>query len=466
MTEFRATTTSHHSQRDRRPRLPLICGALAVLFAAGCALVDMFYFAITPRVPPPTMSVGVQLVADGLVAPVGLVAPPDGGGRLFILDQIGQIRIVDAGGNLLPTPFLDLAGRMVPLTTGSGDLSYDERGLLGLAFHPDYATNGRFFVFYTAPKGNNQPADFDSESHVSEFRVSGDPNIGDPSTESVLLRIGKPQSNHNGGQLAFGPNGFLYISTGDGGGADDSGNGHNSTTGNGQDKTTLLAKILRIDVDSGSPYGIPPDNPFILDVSAKPEIFALGARNPWRFSFDSGGAHRLFVADVGQNLYEEVDLVAKGDNLGWRISEADACFDPANSSSPPSQCANTAADAAPLAPPIIQYSHSNPSGGPSGLAVIGGFVYRGAALPGLTGRYVFGDWSKSFVLTDCSLFVAEESADGSWTMQEVGINNRPDGRLGEYLRSMGQDASGELYLLTSKNLGPTGATGNVYRIVP
>jgi glucose/arabinose dehydrogenase len=235
------------------------------------------------------------------VSPVGLAAPPDGSGRLFILDQIGAVRIVDADGMLLPAPFLNLADRMVPLAV-EGAFSYDERGLLGLAFHPDYATNGRFFVFYTAPKGADQPDEFDSESHISEFHVGADPNVGDPASEQVLLRIGKPQSNHNGGQLAFGPDGFLYISTGDGGGANDTGDGHNPAIGNGQDKTTLLAKILRIDVDSGSPYGLPPDNPFLADPTARPEIYALGTRNPWRFSFDSGGAHRLFVGDVGQDL--------------------------------------------------------------------------------------------------------------------------------------------------------------------
>ncbi len=449
-----------------RSRLMLLWVLMATVVTAGCALLDLFYFAFTPRNPVPTINVGLQLVAEGFASPVGLVAPPDNSGRLFILDQIGQIRIVDAGGSLLSMPFLDLSDRMIPLSTGSGAASYDERGLLGLAFHPAFATNGRFFVFYSAPRGNDQPADFDSENHVSEFRVSGDPNVADPASETVLMRIGKPQSNHNGGQLAFGPAGYLHISTGDGGGADDNGNGHNASTGNSQDKATLLGKILRIDVNSGSPYGIPLDNPFLPDATARPEIFALGVRNPWRFSFDSGGSRRLFVGDVGQNLTEEINIVRKGDNLGWRIREGAACFDPASSTNPPSQCAETAADGAPLVSPIVQYAHANPTGGPSGLAVIGGYVYRGMALPNLAGRYIFGDWSKSFVATDCSIFMAEEDANGTWAMQELGINNRLVGRVGEYLRAMGQDAAGELYLLTSKSLGPVGTTGSVYRIVP
>ena len=161
-----------------------------------------------------------------------------------------------------------------------------------------------------------------------------------------------------------------------------------------------------------------------------------------------------------------MNIVGKGDNLGWRVREAGSCFDPSNPSSSPAACAETAFDSAPLAPPILQYPHSNPTGRPSGLAVIGGFVYRGAVLPNLAGHYVFGDWSKSFVSADCSIFMATEGDDGRWAMEELGISNRPGGRLGEYLRSMGEDANGELYLLTSDNLGPTGTTGRVYRIVP
>lgn len=428
-----------------------IAGAvLAVVIVGGC-----------PPAPPPTaVNIGLQLVAEGLTAPVDLAAPPDGSGRLFVVDQPGRIRIIDAGGALLPTPFLDVTDRVVSL-----DAAYDERGLLGMAFHPDYAANGRFFVFYN-PNNASMITGWDNNVRVSEFHVSGDPNIADAGSEIILLTEGKPAPNHNGGQLAFDPDGFLLISIGDGGGAGDSGDGHNPTIGNAQDKSSLLGKILRIDVDAGSPYGIPADNPFVSQAGVRPEIYVLGARNPWRLSIDSGGARRLFVADVGQNLFEEVSIAARGDNLGWRLREGTTCFDPASANNPPAQCPNIAADGAPLVPPILQYPHSDSSGGPSGVAVIGGIVYRGAAIPGLVGRYLFGDWSKSFLFADGSLFVGTEAADGSWTMEQLGVRDRSGGRLGEFLLGMGRDSANELYLLTSMNAGPSGGTGKVYKIVP
>ena len=433
-----------------RWKVRIACAILSAVLVGGC-----------PPAPPPSASnVALQLVAEGLTAPVDLAAPPDGSGRLFVVDQPGRIRVIDAGGALLPTPFLDVTDRVVSL-----DAPYDERGLLGMAFHPDYASNGRFFIFYN-PNNAAMITGWDMNVRVSEFHVSGDPNIADAASEIVILTVGKPQANHNGGQLAFDPDGFLLFGIGDGGGAGDSGDGHNPTIGNAQDNSSLLGKILRIDVDSGAPYGIPADNPFVSEAGARPEIYVLGARNPWRLSFDSGGERRLFVADVGQNLFEEVSIAANGDNLGWRIREGATCFDPANSSNPPAQCADTAADGAPLVPPILQYPHSDSSGGPSGIAVIGGFVYRGAAIPGLSGRYVFGDWSKGFIFADGSLFVGTEGAGGSWTMEPLGVRDRSGGRLGEFLLGMGRDAAGELYLLTSANSGPTGSTGKVYKVLP
>jgi glucose/arabinose dehydrogenase len=414
-----------------------------------------------PPPPPATTEIALQLVAEGLTAPVDLVEPPDGSGRLFIVDQVGQIRIVDAAGAMIASPFLDLTDRLTSLDSGN-----DERGLLGIAFHPAYAANGRFFVFYN-PADPGTPTGFSIHIRVSEFIVSSDANVADASSERALLTIGKPQNNHNGGQIAFGPDGLLYVSVGDGGGAGDTGTGHNPTIGNAQDKATLLGKILRIDVDSGSPYGVPADNPFVSDPNARPEIFALGARNPWRFSFDSGGAHRLFVADVGQRLFEEVSIVVEGDNLGWRIREGASCFDTATSANPLPQCADTAVDGAPFVAPILHYPHAN-SSEPSGRAIIGGHIYRGMAIAGLAGRYVFGDWSKSqgAPSPNGSVFRALEGGDGNWTMAELAVRDRPGERLGEYLLGVGRDASGELYLLTSLNRGPSGNSGKVYQIVP
>lgn len=410
--------------------------------------------------PVPTLTtVGLQQVASGLTAPVELVAAPDESGRLFVVDQIGQIRIIDASGNLLSTPLLDVRDRMVQLNP-----PYDERGLLGLAFHPGFASSGRFFVQYTAPKGAGTPASFDSQTHVSEFRVSpADPDQADPASERLVLAIDQPQANHKGGELAFGPDGFLYIGLGDGGGAGDIGGGHTPDLGNGQDKSKLLGKILRIDVDSGNPYSSPPDNPFVSKAGARPEIWAYGFRNPYRCSFDAGG--ELFCGDVGQGLFEEVDIVTRGGNYGWNRKEGAHCFDPSSQGSPPGSCADTAPDGAPLLDPIIEYPHTNDQGQRIGSAVIGGFVYRGTAIPALQGVYVFGDLGSGLLTPDGSVFGGTRLTDGSWEMHNLSIAGRTNGRLGSYLFGFGRDVAGELYLLTSQNVGPTGTSGVVYKIV-
>ena len=436
--------------------------SLLIPLVAGCGLLQAIYLFLDQAVSPPAALVGVQLIADGLVAPVALVEPPDGTGRLFVVDQAGRIRVIDFSGSMLVKPFLDVAPRMVAISPVS-----DERGLLGLAFHPQYAANGRFFVFYVAPKLGDIPAAFDSEIRVSEFAVmSGDANCADPASERIILRIGNPQANHNGGQLAFGPDGFLYIAVGDGGSASDEGTGHTPGIGNAQDKSNLLGKILRINVDGAQPYEGPPSNPFVGEPGAQPEIFALGLRNAWRFSFERGGAQRLFAGDVGQNLFEEVNIITNGGNYGWRVREGLACYDRANPASPPPTCAQTGPDGAPLIDPIFDYPHDDSQGGVRGIAVIGGFIYDGTAIPGLTGRYVFGDFSTTFFFTDGSLYVAQEGLGGVWTLSELGIRNFPGQRLGRVVLGMGQDAAGELYVLTSAMFGPSGTTGQVYKIIP
>jgi glucose/arabinose dehydrogenase len=417
----------------------------------------------------------VELVVDGLTAPVYMTAPPDGSGRLFVLDQVGLVRIIAPDGTLLPEPFLDLRSKIVDLME-----AFDERGLLGLAFHPDYATNGRFFVYYSAPLRDGAPAGYSATSTISEFHVSADdPNRADPSSEHILLQVDKPQFNHNGGTLLIGPDdGYLYISIGDGGDADDVGPGHvedwyaDNAGGNGQDvEENLLGNILRIDVDSGDPYGIPADNPF-FGRDGLDEIYAYGLRNPYRMSFDMGGSGMLIASDAGQNLWEEVDVITRGGNYGWNVKEGTHCFSTANPDVSPAECPDSVdpdADhpdaGAPLLDPVIEYANHHQPGG-IGAVVVGGYVYRGDDIPQFRGRYIFGDWSAEFEVPDGTVLLAKMRKKGLWQIHEVLIQSRPDGRLGEYILAFGQDPAGEVYILTTEMTGPTGTTGKVYRIVP
>ncbi len=434
--------------------------------AAGAtvAVTGLFVGCAAPPPEPATPSdnattmVALDTVADGFTAPVALEVPDDVSARLFVVDQIGLVRIIRANGELVPTPFLDLREHLVTLSP-----SYDERGLLGLTFHPDYIINGRVFVYYTAPSAS----EFDTENRISEFRVSGeDPDRADGDSERIVLAIPSPQSNHNGGQLAFGPDGYLYIGTGDGGASNDVGAGHTADAGNGQDKTSLLGKILRIDVDRELPYAIPDDNPYANDPTSAAEIHALGLRNPWRFSFDSGGARRLFVGDVGQNLFEEVDLVQSGGNYGWNRREGAHCFNGGNTGAPSGDCTRDTASGEALIEPIIEYAHTSTQNRPAGISVIGGFVYRGDSVPALRGRYVFGDWSTGFLSGNGSLLAAEEDADGTWTLRELAVAGTAGGRIGRFVLALGRDRDGELYVLTSGRAGPSGSTGEVHKIVP
>ena len=440
-------------------RLLAIFAMLASIALPGCA-------------PAPTLStipqaISLQLVAEGLTSPLDLAQPDDGTGRLFIVDQIGLIRVVDGDGALLTEPFLDVRDRLVTVGIDfGGGFVFDERGLLGLALHPGFASNGRIFVCYNTPKQAGDAAEFDSRLRISEFQVpTATPNRADLSSERVLLEIVKPQFNHNGGQLAFGPDGMLYISVGDGGNANDDGPGHNSAIGNGQDLSVLLGKILRIDVNNGDPYGTPPDNPFVATDGARPEIWAYGFRNPFRFSFDVGGTGRLFAGDAGQDLFEEIDIVQRGGNYGWRIREGTHCFDPANPTVPPATCTNVGAGGEPLHEPIIENPHSDANGNALGIAILSGFVYRGSAIPSLQGAYVFGDFSTSFLAADGTLFVAVEDFFGAWQHQELRIAGNANERLGRFLLALGRDRAGELYVLTTANLAPAGQTGQVHRIV-
>ena len=438
------------------PRRHFSVAAVAVLAAAlmmGSAAAQEGSGQVLPSGP----TVGVELVAEGLVQPVHLSEPPDGSERRFVVDQSGVVRVIMPDGTLLGEPFLDVRDRMVNLMPG-----FDERGLLGLAFHPGFADNGRLFVYYSAPLRDGAPAGWNHTSHVAEFNVAAtDPNRADPASERIVLQVDQPQFNHNAGDMHFGPDGMLYITLGDGGGANDVGLGHTPGLGNGQDATNLRGSLLRIDVDGADPYGIPADNPFV-GTPARDEIFAYGFRNPYRFTFDGDD---LYVADVGQALFEEVNLIERGGNYGWNIKEATHCFNPSSPTNPLETCPNTGPlFGDPLLDPIVEYGNANNVPGGVGVAVVGGRVYRGSELPQLTGRYVFGDWSTSFGQPNGTLMIAKARPKGLWKLQELDVEGRPGGRLGHFITGFGQDGAGEVYVLTSDTAGPSGTTGRVYQL--
>jgi glucose/arabinose dehydrogenase len=414
----------------------------------------------------------LQLVTDNLVSPLSVVEPPDASKRLFIVDQSGKVWIIDANGTKLSAPFLDITSKMVSLSP-----AYDERGLLSLAFHPNFKTNGKFYVFYTAPPnaGGPQPgSNWNNLTRISEFRVSAsNANLADLTTERVILEADHPQSNHNGGTVAFGPDGYLYISIGDGGNKDDVGPGHLpdwytvNAGGNAQNLTAnLMGKILRIDVNNGNPYSIPSDNPFV-GTAAKPEIWAFGFRNPYRFSFDMGGNKQLFAGDAGQSLYEEIDVVTKGGNYGWNIKEGTICFNTDNDLLTRASCPSVDSAGKPLIDPVIQMRNAaNPAGGEA-TVIVGGNVYRGSALPNLQGRYVFGIFSQAgsgAAGANAKLYVANSAASGLWSFDVLSPKDFPSD-LGQYIKGFGQDQSGELYITTSGVQGVSGATGKVYKLV-
>ena len=349
----------------------------------------------------------LQPVVSGLSAPLYLTAPPGDLSRLFIVEQTGGIRIVK-DGTLLPTPFLNLSAQIV---------AGGEQGLLGLAFDPDYATTGRFVVHYT---------DLAGDTRVSTFRVSTDPDLADATSEQIIFTADQPYSNHNGGQVVFGPDGYLYLGLGDGGSAND-------PEGRGQNLAEPLGSILRVDVQTGTSYTVPPDNPFVGQPGALPEIWSYGLRNPWRFSFDRATGD-LYIADVGQNQTEEVDVApaaggsGRGANYGWNIMEGSHCLI--------GEC-----NQAGLVLPNFEYDHDQ------GCSITGGYVYRGAAIPALQGVYFFGDYCQGWVRS--FRYVSGSSIElTDWAVL------RPGGPL----TSFGEDAAGELYVIS--------ANGAVFKVVP
>ncbi len=402
-------------------------------------------------------TVGVQQIAEGLTSPVMFVPANDGSGRIFIVDQIGQIRIISSDGQLMPDPFLDVSDQLVQIRDG-----YDERGLLGLAFPSDYVNSGLFYVYYAAPLRSDAPSDWDHTNVVAEYHVSADdPNKADPSTQRLVFQIDHPSFNHNSGHITFGPDGYLYIPMGDGGGGNDAGLGHTPDLGNAQDTSNLHGAILRIDVNadgSGNAYTIPSDNPFVGNDAVANEIYAYGFRNPYAIAFSQDG--QLFAADAGQNHYEEVDIVQAGGNYGWHIKEATHCFDADNPDTPPDTCADTGAMGEPLIDPVIEYTHD------IGSVIVGANIYNGSAIPDLVGHLIFADYMATDATLSGVLLQAQPADTGLWNWSEIQVAGMDNNRIDQYILALGQDNDGEFYVLTTENSGPSGNTGKVWKIVP
>ncbi len=340
------------------------------------------------------LPVKAELVVSAAANAVDIVYAGDGAAQIYVVDQAGRVRIL-RGGALLPTPFLDIRS----LVTFSG-----EQGLLGLAFHPGYATNGKFYVNYTRAG--------DGATVVASYRVSADRDRADPASGIELLTIAQPYANHNGGAVRFGPDGYLYIGMGDGGSGGDPEN-------RAQNPQELLGKMLRIDIDAGTPYAIPAGNPFAGGGGRK-EIFASGVRNPWRFSFDRGTGD-LYIGDVGQGAVEEIDFLPKGQgagaNFGWRVVEGDECTNYGGAGLPCNSAAFTA--------PVLTYDHDK------GCSVTGGVVYRGRKVPVLQGRYLYSDYCSG------TLWAAARDRNGAWQTEVIL-------QTGHHVGTIGEDGDGEV----------------------
>lgn len=354
--------------------------------------------------------IDLEEFASSFTRPVDIAHSGDE--RLFIVEQRGIIKIADSTGSVLPTPFLDIDARV-----RSGN---NEQGLLGLVFHPDYTTNGYFYVYYTID---------DWSSRLSRFEVNAqNPNQADPSSEQILFTVPQPYKNHNAGDLNFGPDGYLYVSLGDGGNGGD-------PEDRAQNGKTLLGKILRLDVNSGNPYAIPPDNPFVNDTSVLDEVWSLGWRNPWRFSFDPQNGD-MWVGDVGQNKYEEISMEPAtangGGNYGWRCLEGFQTFN-----------STGCGPAASYLPPVFTYAHADGLG----KSVTGGYVYRGSDVPDLWGYYLFGDWVSG------NMWVTVKDSAGNFTTSMIGQKMGP-----QECSAFGVDSAGELYVAGLND-------GKIYKVV-
>jgi glucose/arabinose dehydrogenase len=372
-----------------------------------------------PVKEPASITLKVKQLAANIQAPTALAFP--GNGEVWVTEQTGKIRAIK-NGKLSGVPVLDLSSKLPKINTG-----YEERGLLGIALHPRFSTNKKFYVFYSTPPTGK----FNHTDVVSEFTLGGS-GQADPKSERIILSAEKPDGNHNGGCVQFGKDGYLYISFGDGGGQGDK----HGEFGNGQNLNTWLGKILRVDINTGSGYVVPKDNPFIGKTDAKPEIWAYGFRNPYRFSFDRASG-LLFAGDVGQDTWEEVDIVKSGGNYGWRLTEGTHCYNPA------SGC-----DITGITMPIAEYNHRE------GVSITGGYVYNGKQIPVLKSKYLFADWTGPVYYL--------QKTGNAWQRGKVTLQNIPENLK---ITGFGEDPTGELYMLTNPDTGPGNTKGAVFKIV-
>jgi glucose/arabinose dehydrogenase len=392
---------------DRSARVEAVASGAALVVATYRGVsVGVVVTAIVVKEPSPD-PLTLELVASGFQSPVHITHAPTDSSRLFVVERGGVIWIIK-DGTVLPTPFLDISGQVK---------AGGEQGLLSVAFHPLHAANGEFFVLYT---------DVNGDSRVSRFLTDAtDPDVADPSSESLVLFTEQPYTNHNGGLVAFGPDGMLYVGLGDGGSGGD-------PLRNGQDSTTVLGAILRLNVDGGSPYAIPIDNPLVSDAAAAKEIWVYGLRNPWRYAFD-GETGDLYIGDVGQGAWEEINVQpsvsAGGENYGWNVMEGTHCYNAVS------------CDQAGLVLPVVEYPHTG-----GACSVTGGHVYRGSLLPDLAGRYFYGDycagWIRSFRYSGGTAVDSQDHSGDLGTVSQI--------------VSFGEDAAGELYIVR--------LTGAIYRL--
>ena len=408
-------------------------------------------------------AVNYEKFASGFVSPLSMIPYGEGDQTYLVVDQTGVIHFLDEKGGKPGKAFLDLRKALVILKKG-----FDERGSLGVALHPKFSSNKKVYVYYSAPLAKNGRKGFDHTAHLSEFKVKAD-GTADTSSEKIIFTVDQPQWNHDGGNLVFGKDGYLYLGLGDGGAANDldrdgKPEGGHEKGGNGQAPNRHLGKILRFDVDSGDPYAIPDGNPFKGKDSGLKEIYAWGIRNPWGMTVDPENGD-IIVADVGQNRFEEINLLSAG-NFGWPRYEGYAPFDQQKPSEPSTLKVTPAPEG--FVAPIIAYPHHDGFGKAPGygISVTGGHVYRGKAIPGLEGVYLFADWAQSWAGKKYGLYGGVRESKTAWSMHVIPGAKTPAGPISRMVIGFGHDHAGEIYVLTNTGKGPSGKNGEIWKIVP